>query len=108
MNSRQLGFETSIHTFTESGLLRRHGAQRAERHDERRRGIRRQPLPDSESQGRKFNFELFGYSTFLIQDLLFDGVRSGVVALIVQLIALFGAVIPNIEDLVPLPIALQA
>ena len=43
----------------------------------------------------------------LLQDLLFDGVRSGVVALIVQLISLFGAVIPNIEDLVPLPIALQ-
>ena len=49
----QLGFVTFLHTFTESGLLRRHGAQRAERHDERRRGVRRQSVPDCKSQGRK-------------------------------------------------------
>ena len=44
---------------------------------------------------------------FTIQDLLFDGVKTGVVALITELLALFGSVIPNLEALVPLPIALQ-
>ena len=55
----------------------------------------------------KSTLELLIIFVLPFQDLLFDGVKSGVVALIVQLIALFGAVIPNIEDLVPLPIALQ-
>ena len=44
---------------------------------------------------------------FLLQDLLFGGVRSGVVALLAELLDRFGTAIPNLEDLVPMPLALQ-
>ena len=38
---------------------------------------------------------------------MFGGVRSGVVALLAELLDRFGTAIPNLEDLVPMPLALQ-
>ena len=41
------------------------------------------------------------------QDLLFGGVKTGVVALLAEMLDRFGGVIPNLDDVVPLPLALQ-
>ena len=38
---------------------------------------------------------------------MFGGVKTGVVALLAEMLDRFGGVIPNLDDVVPLPLALQ-